>query len=66
MRSGEWYLTDFGWHGSYEEWHASRRLSHVDSPFKIGEYILSNHEPLPLSEEMETELDKIFSRAKES
>jgi trimethylamine--corrinoid protein Co-methyltransferase len=23
LRSGEWYLSDFGWQGSYEEWHAS-------------------------------------------
>ena len=30
------------------------------------EYILSNHQPLPLSEEMEQELENIFNRAKET
>jgi trimethylamine--corrinoid protein Co-methyltransferase len=64
MRSGEWYLTDFGWHGSYEEWHASGKPNLIQEAREKVEYILSNHEPLPLSEEMEQELEKIYHRAK--
>lgn len=66
MRSGEWYLTDFGWHGSYEEWHASGKPNLIQEARQEVQYILSNHEPLPLSEEMEQELDKIYQRANES
>jgi trimethylamine--corrinoid protein Co-methyltransferase len=63
MRSGEWYLTDFGWHGSYEEWHASGKPNLIQEARQKVEYILSNHEPLPLSEEMEQELEVIYNRA---
>jgi trimethylamine--corrinoid protein Co-methyltransferase len=66
MRSGEWYLTDFGWHGSYEEWHASGKPNLIQEAREKVEFILSNHEPLPLSEEMEHELEKIYIRAKET
>ena len=64
MRSGEWYLTDFGWHGSYEDWHASGKPDLIQEARQKVEYILSNHEPLPLSEEMEQELEIIYDRAK--
>jgi trimethylamine--corrinoid protein Co-methyltransferase len=64
MRSGEWYLTDFGWHGSYEEWRASGKPTLIQEAREKVEYLLSNHEPLPLSEEMEHELEKIYMRAK--
>ena len=63
MRSGEWYLTDFGWHGSYEEWHAAGKPDLIQEARQKVEDILSNHEPLPLSEEMELELEKIYNRA---
>ena len=63
MRSGEWYLTEFGWHGSYEEWHASGKPNLIQEARQKVENILSNHKPLPLSEEMEQELDQIYKRA---
>jgi trimethylamine--corrinoid protein Co-methyltransferase len=66
MRSGEWYLTDFGWHSSYEEWHASGKPNLLQEARGKVEHILSNHKPLPLSEEMEHELENIYQRAKEN
>jgi trimethylamine--corrinoid protein Co-methyltransferase len=66
MRSGEWYLTEFGWHGGYEEWHAAGKPNLIQESRQKIEYILSNHQPLPLSEEMEQELENIFNRAKET
>ena len=63
MRSGEWYLTNFGWHGSYEEWHASGKPNLIQEARQKVEHILANHEPLPLSEEMEQELAIIYNRA---
>ena len=65
MRSGEWYLTDFGWHGGYEEWHATGKPNLIQEAKQKIEYILTNHEPLPLSKEMEQELDQIYNRAKD-
>ena len=65
MRSGEWYLTDFGWHGSYEEWQTSGYPNLIQEARDKVETILSNHEPLPLGEEMEKELENIYHRAKE-
>jgi trimethylamine--corrinoid protein Co-methyltransferase len=63
MRAGEWYLSDFGWHGSYEEWHASGKPRLVDEARLRIQEILSNHNPLPLSEDRKAELDKIVQRA---
>ncbi len=63
MRSGEWYLSDFGWHGSFEDWQASGKPRLLDETRQRVEEILSNHKPLPLSEEMERELDQIYNRA---
>lgn len=65
MRSGEWYLSDFGWHGSFEEWQASGKPKLLDETKQRVEEILSTHKPLPLSGEMERELDQIYKRALE-
>jgi trimethylamine--corrinoid protein Co-methyltransferase len=65
MRSGEWYLSDFGWQGTYEDWQASGKPRILDGASQRVEKILSTHKPLPLSEEMERELDQIYTRAQE-
>jgi trimethylamine--corrinoid protein Co-methyltransferase len=65
MRSGEWYLSDFGWHGTYEDWQASGKPRILDEANLQVEKILSTHKPLPLSDEMERELDHIYKRAQE-
>ena len=65
MRSGEWYISDFGSQGSYEEWQASGKPDLIQEAREKIEHILSNHKPLPLSEEMEKELDQIYKRAQE-
>jgi trimethylamine--corrinoid protein Co-methyltransferase len=65
LRSGEWYLSDFGWQGSYEEWHASGMPNLVDEARQSVENILKTHQKIPLSEEMERELDQIYKRAQE-
>jgi trimethylamine--corrinoid protein Co-methyltransferase len=64
MRAGEWYLSDFGWHGSYEEWIATGKPGLVQEARQKVEQILSSHKPLPLEEEVETELENIYQRAK--
>jgi trimethylamine:corrinoid methyltransferase-like protein len=63
MRSGEWYLSDLGTQDSYEEWHRSGKPDVIEETRYKIEQILSNHKPLPLSEEMEKELDQLYIRA---
>ena len=63
MRSGEWYLSDFGSPGSFEEWQNSGKQDVIQEASKRIDQILSTHKPLPLSEEMEKELDQIYIRA---
>ena len=65
MRSGEWYISDFGSQGSYEEWHNSGKPDLIQEARERIEQILSTHKPLPLSEEMERELDQIYKRAQD-
>jgi len=65
LRSGEWYLSDFGWQGSYEEWHSSGMPNSLVETRQRVENILTTHKPIPLSEEMESELDQIYKHAQE-
>ena len=65
LRSGEWYLSDFGWQGSYEEWHASGMPNLVVETRQRVEKILKTHQTIPLSEEMERELNQIYKRTQE-
>jgi trimethylamine--corrinoid protein Co-methyltransferase len=64
-RSGEWYLSNFGMHGSFEDWHAAGRPKVLEAAREVVEHILSTHEALPLSEEIERELIKLEGKAKE-
>ena len=65
LRSGEWYLSDFGWQGSYEEWYASGMPNLIVETRQRVEKILRTHQTIPLSEDMERELDQIHKRAQE-
>jgi trimethylamine--corrinoid protein Co-methyltransferase len=66
LRSGEWYLSDFGWHDSYEAWVSAGNPTLLDQARQQVKDILANHEPLPLDESIERELDHIQKRARES
>jgi trimethylamine--corrinoid protein Co-methyltransferase len=66
LRSGEWYLSDFGWHDSYEAWVSAGNPTLLDQARQQVKDILANHEPLPLDESIERELDYIQKRARES
>jgi trimethylamine--corrinoid protein Co-methyltransferase len=65
-RSGEWYLSNFGMHDTFEEWDKAGRPKLLDAARKEVERILSTHIPLPLDEDVERELIKIEEAAKES
>jgi trimethylamine--corrinoid protein Co-methyltransferase len=63
MRSGEWLIPRLGVHESQQGWEKAGKKDLLEEARETVEHLLSTHEPLPLSEEIETELDKIQKRA---
>ncbi|RLC77217.1 MAG: hypothetical protein DRI81_08920 [Chloroflexi bacterium] len=63
-RSGEWYVSKFGLHDTYEKWEAEGKPTLLDEARQRVDEILATHEPLPLGEDVERELDKIQERAR--
>ncbi|GAG10337.1 unnamed protein product, partial [marine sediment metagenome] len=66
MRSGEWLLPRLGVHGTQESWEMSGKKNILEEAREKVEHLLSTHKPLPLSDEVEKELDKIQKRANQS
>jgi trimethylamine--corrinoid protein Co-methyltransferase len=65
IRSDEWFLSGLGAHESYENWRAGRKGEFSDELREKVDEILATHEPLPLDEEVEKELDRIHQAAKD-
>jgi trimethylamine--corrinoid protein Co-methyltransferase len=65
MNSGEWHVSDFGWHGSFEAWERKGRPKLLDELREQVANILAAHKPLPLGEDVERELERIASKARE-
>ncbi len=65
-RSGEWYVSEFGLHDTYEKWEAGGKPTLLDEAHQRVDEILAAHEPLPLDEDVERELDRIQKRAREA
>ena len=63
INSGEWHVTDFGWHGSFEAWERAGKPELLDELRAQVADILQAHEPLPLGEDAERELERIASKA---
>jgi trimethylamine--corrinoid protein Co-methyltransferase len=63
IRNGEWYVSKFGVHDTFEGWEAAGRpLLLGDAREKVSQ-ILAMHEPLPLDHDVERELQRIQLRA---
>ena len=65
VRSNEWYINQLGVNASLEEWEAAGRPDVMEEAGKAVDRILSEHQPLPLDEEIDRELDRIKKRATE-
>jgi len=65
LRSDDWYISDFGSHESYESWIAGGKKDILQETRDKVDHILGSHEPLPLSDDVEKELEKICKRARE-
>jgi trimethylamine--corrinoid protein Co-methyltransferase len=63
LREGEMYISQLGWHDSFEAWEAAGRPTLLEEAReKVGQ-ILATHQVLPLDEDVERELDRIQKRA---
>jgi trimethylamine--corrinoid protein Co-methyltransferase len=66
IRDGEWYVSKFGVHDTFEAWEAAGKPTLRDQAYETVEQILATHQPLPLAEDVERELDHIQKRALEA
>jgi len=66
IRDGEWYLSKKGTMASLEEWKAAGKRELVEDAREKVNQILSSHEPLPLDEDIDRELERIKIKAAES
>jgi len=64
IRSDEWFVSELGVHGSYEGWQAGGSRNFVEELKDRVDQILTYHEPLPLDEDIDRELDKICERTR--
>lgn len=63
---GEWYISQLGVHDTFEGWDAAGRPTLVEEARDMVNQMLATHEPLPLDEDVERELQRIHTRAQES
>jgi len=63
LREGEMHISRLGWHDSFEAWEAAGRPTLLEEAREKVEQILATHQPLPLDEDVEKELDRIQKRA---
>jgi trimethylamine--corrinoid protein Co-methyltransferase len=66
IRGGEWYVSRLGVHDSFAGWEAAGRPVLLEQARERVDHVLTTHEPLPLDEDVERELDRIQKRAQES
>ena len=66
IRSGEWLIPRLGVHDAKQSWELAGKKDILEEAREKVENLLSTHEPLPLSAEVEKELDKIQKRANQS
>lgn len=65
LRSGELYVSEFDTRDTYEAWTASGKPTLVDELQETIDEVLSMHQPLPMNEDVERELDRIEERARQ-
>ena len=65
MRSGEWLIPRLGVHDTEGSWERSGRKDVLDEAREKVDQILKTHKPLPLDDNVQKELDKIYKKAQE-
>jgi len=62
FRNGEMYLPNLGYRGPYLAWKEAGGTTLLQEAHEKVEYLLANYDPLPLSEEVERELELLQKR----
>ena len=65
MRSGEWLLPNLGVHKTQKAWELDGKKEVLEEAREKVEHLLATHRPLPLGDDIEKELEKIYKRAQE-
>ena len=65
VRSNEWYINQLGVNTTLEEWVAAGRPDVRKEAREMVDRILSTHQPLPLDEDIDRELERIRTKAAE-
>jgi trimethylamine--corrinoid protein Co-methyltransferase len=66
VRSDEIYMSKFGLHGPYEQWVASGSPDILAEARQDIQKLISNHQPMPLPDDMLRELERLERRARAS
>ena len=65
MRSGEWLIPKLGVHIAQNAWENSGKKDVLDEAREKVDQILKTHEPLPLEDDVQEELDMIYQKAQD-
>ncbi len=65
IRGGEWFHPKLGHHGTIESWFTKGEADLLDEAHQKVAERLSSHQPLPLPEEVNRELDRLQARARQ-
>lgn len=65
MRSGEWLIPKLGVHKTQKAWEDAGKKDILEEAREKVEHLLATHKPLPLGDDVEKELEKIYRRAQE-
>lgn len=66
VRSKEWYINQLGVNASLEKWQAAGRPDVMAEAGQTVDQILRTHQPLPLDEDTDRELERIKKKAADS
>ena len=64
MRSGEWLIPNLGVHGPRNSWELSGKKDIMEEAREKVEHLLATHQPIPLGEDVEKELERIKESAR--
>jgi trimethylamine:corrinoid methyltransferase-like protein len=65
-RNGEWLVSELGVHGTIEAWEAAGSPPLLEEAREKVSWTLNNHQPPPLHEGAERELDRIEEQARKA
>jgi trimethylamine--corrinoid protein Co-methyltransferase len=66
MRSGEWLIPKLGIHQTRKAWEDAGKKDVLEEAREKVEHLLATHKPLPLGDDKEKELERIYKRAQQS